>query len=100
MKGNRLMKDPNIQFRASSRRALVNSGKTELQLIEPTTPANPSRESLFRRIFGFIAPAIAALAKRMAFPLLLLTAGLVFVQPCAGQSGTWAPTGNLNIGRV
>ena len=46
-----------------------------------------------------IAFALVTLAKRMAFPLLLLTAGLVFVQPCKGQSGTWAPTGNLNIAR-
>ncbi len=46
-----------------------------------------------------IALALATLAKRMAFPLLLLTAGLVFVHPCTGQSGTWAPTGSLNIAR-
>ena len=46
-----------------------------------------------------IALALATLAKRMAFSLLLLTAGLVFVHPCAGQSGTWAPTGSLNIAR-
>jgi N-acetylneuraminic acid mutarotase len=43
-----------------------------------------------------ITLALATLAKRMACPLLLLTAGLVFVQPCEGQSGTWADTGDLN----
>jgi hypothetical protein len=35
----------------------------------------------------------------IALPLLLLTAGLVLVQPSAGQSGTWTPTGDLITGR-
>jgi hypothetical protein len=34
------------------------------------------------------------LAQRIAFPLVLLGAGLVLIQPCAGQSGTWTPTGS------
>ncbi len=94
------MKNPNIQLRASPRRASLNWEKTELQLIQPTTPANPSSKSLFRHGFAFIALALAGLQRRMAFSLLLVAAGIVFVQPCEGQSGTWAPTGNLNIGRV
>jgi hypothetical protein len=36
---------------------------------------------------------------KIAVPLLLLTAGLVLVQPSAGQSGTWTPTGDLITGR-
>ena len=38
-------------------------------------------------------------AQRIAFPLLLLGAGLVLVQPCAGQSGTWTETGSLAAAR-
>ena len=43
-------------------------------------------------------PASLILARRIAFPLLLLGAGLVLVQPCAGQSGTWSATGSLTTG--
>jgi WD40 repeat protein len=39
------------------------------------------------------------LARRIVFLLLLLTAGMVVVQPCAGQSGTWTETGSLNTER-
>src|SRR5947208_2884157 len=42
-----------------------------------------------------LRPAISIVAPRFAFPLLLLTAGLLFVQPSAGQSGTWMATGSL-----
>ena len=40
--------------------------------------------------------AYSILARRIAFPLLLLSVGLLLVQPCAGQSGTWLATGSLN----
>src|SRR5207244_12785024 len=33
-------------------------------------------------------------------PPLRLSAGLVFLQACPGQSGTWAPPGSLTIRRV
>jgi Galactose oxidase, central domain len=39
------------------------------------------------------------LARRVAFPLLLLSAGLVFVQPCAGGSGAFENTGSLAFPR-
>src|SRR5439155_22387508 len=42
-----------------------------------------------------LRPAHSVLAGRLAIPLLLLTAGMVVVQPCAGQSGTWTATGSL-----
>ena len=42
-----------------------------------------------------LRPAFSILARRIALPLLLLTAGMVVVQPCAGQSGTWTETGSL-----
>ena len=46
-----------------------------------------------------LRPASSILARRIAFPLLLLGAGLVLVQPSAGQSGTWTETGSLAIAR-
>src|SRR5262245_54709858 len=42
-----------------------------------------------------LQPAVPILAGRITFPLLLLTAGLLLVQPCAAQSGTWTVTGSL-----
>src|SRR6202035_410935 len=42
--------------------------------------------------------ATSILARRVAFPLLFLGAGLVLVQPCAGQ--TWTATGSLATARV
>src|ERR1700730_11300798 len=41
--------------------------------------------------------ATSILARRVAFPLLFLGAGLVLVQPCAGQ--TWTATGSLGAAR-
>ena len=54
---------------------------------------NPSaRNSRLRSTFSMIARGIT-------IPLLLLGAGLVFVHPCAGQSGTWTATGSLITAR-
>src|ERR1043166_6705211 len=44
-------------------------------------------------------PANSIAARRIAFPLLLLAAWLVLVQPSAGQSGTWTETGDLITAR-
>jgi hypothetical protein len=43
--------------------------------------------------------ATSILARRVAFPLLLLGAGLVLVQPCAGDSGILSYTGSLVAAR-
>jgi N-acetylneuraminic acid mutarotase len=43
---------------------------------------------------GFLS-ASSILARRVAFPLLFLGAGLVLVQPCAGDSGVFNNTGSL-----
>src|SRR5215471_18474250 len=51
-------------------------------------------------LFAGFGLAFQVLSQRMTFPLLLLILGLIGVQPCAGQIGTWTPTGSLNIGRV
>ena len=40
-------------------------------------------------------PTRLILVRRTAFPLLCLGAGLALVQPCAGQSGIWTPTGSF-----
>jgi hypothetical protein len=46
-----------------------------------------------------LRPAASILARRIAFPLIFLTAGLALVHPCAGQSGTWTATGGLTTAR-
>ena len=43
--------------------------------------------------------ATSGLARRVALPLLLLGAGLVLVQPCAGDSGVFTNTGSLVTAR-
>ena len=43
--------------------------------------------------------ATSILARRVAFPLLFLGAGLVLVQPCAGGSGVFDNTGSLATAR-
>src|SRR5258708_1127587 len=47
-----------------------------------------------------LRPAHSILAGRIAIPLLLLTAGMVVLQPCARQTGTWPPTGTLGPSRA
>jgi Galactose oxidase, central domain len=65
------------------------------------TISNPSaRRRLFRPVFiARLRPASSILARRIAFPLLLLSAGLMLVQPSAGQNGTWITTGSLLTAR-
>ena len=53
----------------------------------------------FHALIAGLRPAVLILARRIAFPLLLLIAGLMLVQPCAGQSGTWTATGSLITAR-
>jgi hypothetical protein len=43
--------------------------------------------------------ATSLLARRVAFPLLFLGAGLVLVQPCAADSGVFNNTGSLSTAR-
>ncbi len=44
-------------------------------------------------------PASSILARRIAFPLVLITAGPMLAHPCARRSGTWSATGDLTIAR-
>jgi hypothetical protein len=55
---------------------------------------NKAVGNCFRALIGRLRPAGLILARRIAFPLVLLGAGLVLIQPCAGQSGTWTATGS------
>jgi Galactose oxidase, central domain len=49
----------------------------------------------FHALSGGLRRASLILGWRIAFPLVLLGAGLALIQPCAGQSGTWTATGSL-----
>ena len=61
---------------------------------------NKAVGNCFHALIAGLRPAGLILARRIAFPLVLLGAGLALIQPCAGQSGTWTPTGSLNSARV
>jgi N-acetylneuraminic acid mutarotase len=74
-----------------------------IQLTKTTSFRGTSLVTRRKKLHSLIAglqPAAAILAGRIAIPLLLLTVGMVVVQPCAGQSGTWATTGSLTTARV
>jgi len=43
----------------------------------------------FHALMTDLFPVVSMLLHRIGFPLLLLDAWLVLVQPCAGQDGTW-----------
>src|SRR4029077_5354145 len=55
-----------------------------------------------KTLHSFVAgfrPASLILARRVAFPLLVLSAWLVMGQPCASASFEFAETGSLNTSR-
>jgi WD40 repeat protein len=60
---------------------------------------NKAIGNCFHALIAGLRTTSLILARRFVFPLLLLTAGLVLVHPCAGQSGTWTATGSLNTAR-
>ena len=55
---------------------------------------------ILRSLVSSLRPANSVLARRIAFPLLLLGAGLVLVQPCPGAPFVFQPTGGLIQGRL
>jgi hypothetical protein len=61
---------------------------------------NKAVGNCFHALIAVLRPASLILARRIAFPLVLLGAGLALIQPCAGQSGTWTPTGSLATARA
>src|ERR1041385_641288 len=61
---------------------------------------NKAVGNCFHALIAGFRPASLIPARRIAFPLVLLGAGLALIQPCAGQSGTWAATGSLGTART
>src|SRR5438067_851777 len=73
------------------------SSRTTSQVTWPND--NKAVGNCFQALIAGLRPARLILARRIAFPLLLLGAGLALIQPCAGQRGTWTPTGSLATAR-
>src|SRR5438105_14028919 len=73
------------------------SSRTTSQVTWPND--NKAAGNWFQALLAGLRPARLILARRIAFPLLLLGAGRALIQPCAGQSGTWTPTGSLATAR-
>src|SRR5437016_14597661 len=69
------------------------SSRTTSQVTWPND--NKAVGNCFNALIAGLRPASLILARRIAFPLVLLGAGLALIQPCAGQSGTWTATGSL-----
>src|SRR5207248_2292704 len=69
------------------------SSRTTSQVTWPND--NKAVGNCFHALIAGLRPASLLLAWRIAFPLVLLGAGLALIQPCAGQSGTWTATGSL-----
>jgi hypothetical protein len=59
---------------------------------------NKAVGNCFQALIAVLRPASLILARRIAFPLVLLGGGLGLIQPCAGQSG-WTATGSLGTRR-
>jgi len=77
--------------------AKINSSRTTSQVTRPDD--NKAIRTCFHAVIAGLFPVVSILMRRIAFPLLLLGAALVLVQPCAGQSGTWSETGSLITAR-
>src|SRR4029077_6829363 len=73
------------------------SKKTSFRTTSQVTWPNDNEAvgNCFHALIAGLRPASLILAQRIAFPLVLLGAGLALIQPCAGQSGTWTATGSL-----
>src|SRR5215813_6958096 len=78
--------------------AKTNSSRTASQVTQSDN--SKAIGTCFHALLAGLRPASLILARRIAVPLLLLTAGMVVVQPSAGQSGIWTPTGSLITGRA
>ena len=74
------------------------SSRTTSQVTWPND--NKAVGNCFQALIAGLRPASLILARRIAFPLVLLGAGLALIQPCAGQSGTWTATGSLGTARA
>src|SRR5438105_6648103 len=87
----------NVYMYDSIQLSKTTSSRTTSQVTWPND--NKAVGNCFHALIAGLRPASLILARRIAFPLVLLGAGLVLIQPCAGQSGTWTPTGSLATAR-
>jgi hypothetical protein len=77
--------------------AKTNSSRGTSKVIWPND--NKAIETYFHALIAGLFPVVSMLGQRVGFPLFLLGAWLVLVQPSAGQSGTWSETGDLTTAR-
>ena len=89
--------EKNVYMYDSIQLSKTPSSRTTSQVTLPND--NKAVGNCFHALIAGLRPAGLILARRIAFPLVLLGAGLVLIQPCAGQSGTWTATGSLNTAR-
>src|SRR6266446_2957186 len=83
----------NVYMYDSIQLSKTGSSRTTSQITSPND--DKAVGNCFHALIAGLRPVGLILARRIAFPLLLLGAGLVLIQPCPGQSGAWTPTGNL-----
>src|SRR5438477_5116367 len=83
----------NVYMYDSIQLSKTASFRTTSQVTWPND--NKAVGNCFHALIAGLRPASLLLAWRIAFPLVLLGAGLALIQPCAGQSGTWTATGSL-----
>src|SRR6476620_11641285 len=75
----------------------TGSSRTTSQIKSPND--DKAVGNCFHALIAGLRPAGLILARRIAFPLVLLGAALVLIQPCTGQSGTWTTTGSVGTAR-
>ena len=88
----------NVYMYDSIQLSKIASSRTTSQVTWPND--NKAVGNRFHALIAGLRPASLILARRIAFPLVLLGAGLALIQPCAGQSGTWTATGSLGTARA
>src|SRR5437762_3658018 len=88
----------NVYMYDSIQLSKTASFRTTSQITWPND--NKAVGNCFHALIAGLRPASLILARRIAFPLVLLGAGLALIQPCAGQSGTWTATGRLGTART
>ena len=88
----------NVYMYDSIQLSKTASFRTTSQVTWPND--NKAVGNCFHALIAGLRPARLILARRIAFPLVLLGAGLALIQPCAGQSGTWTATGRLGTARA
>jgi hypothetical protein len=87
----------NVYMYDSIQLSKTASSRTTSQVTWPND--NKAVGNCFRALIAGLRPVGLILARRIAFPLVLLGAGLALIQPCSGQSGTWTATGSLGTAR-